>query len=202
MSSSCFLGFHDWKKDCEKCSICGTKRYEKHKWHGMPEECSICGALRSGIVEWDQNSEMLLLFHWNKFEFEGKIIYRRVGKEIKIILQSIYCDFTETYAPTSKRVVEKDIEVLSTFLEKFTQNEFWFLAKPQYIHESIKSFFTEQITQIDTSKLSQRDSQYLVNWHKILELNSIDKCKIIFTKIFIQRLFWRFKTEGFSGSIV
>ncbi len=33
-------------------------------------------------------------------------------------------------------------------------------------------------------------------------LNSIDKCKISFTKIFIQRLLWRFKPEGFSGSIV
>jgi len=33
-------------------------------------------------------------------------------------------------------------------------------------------------------------------------LNSIDKCKTLFTKIFIQRLFWRFKPEGFSGSIV
>jgi len=33
-------------------------------------------------------------------------------------------------------------------------------------------------------------------------LNSIDKCKISFTKIFIQRLFGRFKPEGFSWSII
>jgi len=33
-------------------------------------------------------------------------------------------------------------------------------------------------------------------------LNSSNKCKTLFTKIFIQRLFWRFKPEGFSWSIV
>ena len=160
---------HNWKEDCEKCSICGTIRYGKHKWYGRPEKCSICGVLPFKIIEWDQNSDTLLLFHWKKFEFEGKIIFRRVRKEIKIILQSIYGDFTETYAPTSKRVVEKDLEWLAPFLEQFIQNDFWFMAKPQYIHDSIKSFFIEQINQIDTSKLSQRDSHYLESWHKILD---------------------------------
>jgi len=38
-----------------------------------------------------------------------------------------------------------------------------------------------------------------VKWYM---LNSSNKCKTLFTKIFIQRLFWRFKPEGFSWSIV
>lgn len=163
------LDKHSWKENCEKCSICGTRRYGKHKWQRASDECSICGVLRSENVELDKNSNTLLLFHWNKFEFEGVIIYRKVGCEIKIILQSIYCDFTEMYVPTSKRIIERNLDGLTDFLEKFTQNEFWFMAKPQYIHDSIKSYFVEQIAKIDTSNLCQRDSLYLENWYKKLD---------------------------------
>jgi hypothetical protein len=36
---------HEWSKDCEKCSRCGTRRKDAHKWDAS--RCSTCGKTRA-----------------------------------------------------------------------------------------------------------------------------------------------------------
>ena len=51
MNLKCSVGFHDWKKDCEKCSVCGKTRNGCHKWTGCT--CSACGGIRDEDHEWN-----------------------------------------------------------------------------------------------------------------------------------------------------
>ena len=42
---------HDWLKDCEICSICGTKR-DHHWYRDDCEICSYCGKKRDFQHDW------------------------------------------------------------------------------------------------------------------------------------------------------
>jgi TPR repeat protein len=46
---------HDWRRDCEKCSRCGTARPTAHKWTGC--KCSVCGKTRDEGHDWSEDSE-------------------------------------------------------------------------------------------------------------------------------------------------
>jgi uncharacterized protein (TIGR02145 family) len=57
MAIRCSLGFHDWKKNCEKCSICGQIRQNHHDWSADCEKCSKCGKTRKNQHEWKDDCE-------------------------------------------------------------------------------------------------------------------------------------------------
>jgi uncharacterized protein (TIGR02145 family) len=42
----CFLGLHDWSKDCAQCSKCGMIRDKQHDWSKDCEKCSKCEKIR------------------------------------------------------------------------------------------------------------------------------------------------------------
>ena len=41
MNILCFVGFHNWRQDCEKCNRCSTTRQNAHRWNVC--KCAICG---------------------------------------------------------------------------------------------------------------------------------------------------------------
>jgi len=47
MGFLCSIGFHNWSKDCEKCSICGKTRNNMHNWSRDCNKCTQCGIQRS-----------------------------------------------------------------------------------------------------------------------------------------------------------
>ena len=48
----CFLGRHDWSRNCEKCATCGEVRSGAHNWSRNCEKCAICGKVRSESHAW------------------------------------------------------------------------------------------------------------------------------------------------------
>lgn len=56
MDIKCKLGFHDWSKDCEKCSRCG-KTENHHDWSKDCQKCSRCGEIRDDAHDWSANCE-------------------------------------------------------------------------------------------------------------------------------------------------
>jgi len=66
MNIKCFLGFHDYTKDCEKCSRCEKSRINAHlwtaSWEGINCECKLCGRKKPHELE-SQNSENCMCKH-------------------------------------------------------------------------------------------------------------------------------------------
>jgi hypothetical protein len=62
---------HDWSKDCEKCTRCGTKRKNAHIWDAS--RCSTCGKTKVDEdienLEWADTtlSGMLLIMNMAKY---------------------------------------------------------------------------------------------------------------------------------------
>jgi hypothetical protein len=48
---------HDWKKDCEKCSVCGMASENEHDWSADCEKCSVCGITRENEHDWSTDCE-------------------------------------------------------------------------------------------------------------------------------------------------
>jgi hypothetical protein len=46
---------HNWSKDCEKCSRCGTVRTNAHQWSGC--KCSACSRTRDQDHDWTKDCE-------------------------------------------------------------------------------------------------------------------------------------------------
>jgi hypothetical protein len=57
MNISCLFRLHDWKKDCENCSRCGSKRKNRHKWLDDCQKCSECGKTREIDHDWTHDCE-------------------------------------------------------------------------------------------------------------------------------------------------
>jgi len=57
MSLKCSLGFHDWNKNCEKCSLCGKTRERYHDWSDNCEKCAKCGKSRKIPHVWKDDCE-------------------------------------------------------------------------------------------------------------------------------------------------
>ena len=56
MTFKCLLGFHNWRNNCEQCSICGKKRKNQHNWVGC--SCSLCDQRRAIHHDWTKDCEM------------------------------------------------------------------------------------------------------------------------------------------------
>lgn len=46
---------HDWKSNCEECSICRAARQGAHRWSGC--KCAVCGKTRDEKHDWARNCE-------------------------------------------------------------------------------------------------------------------------------------------------
>ncbi|MCX6244666.1 MAG: hypothetical protein NTU98_08175 [Bacteroidetes bacterium] len=57
MSITCLFGFHKWKEDCEKCSVCGKLLSNRHNWASDCEKCSVCDKVRVEGHNWNENCE-------------------------------------------------------------------------------------------------------------------------------------------------
>src|ERR1022692_4426679 len=44
---------HDWSRDCEKCSSCGSTRKNIHRWEGC--KCAVCGTARGHGWVWNKD---------------------------------------------------------------------------------------------------------------------------------------------------
>jgi hypothetical protein len=55
MALWCWLGKHEWSKDCEKCLLCGSVRKDAHIWRAC--KCSSCGTTRNDFHDWSNDCE-------------------------------------------------------------------------------------------------------------------------------------------------
>ena len=51
----CCKTHHDWSKDCEKCSRCGSTRANAHQWDGC--KCRSCGKTQDKDHNWSNDCE-------------------------------------------------------------------------------------------------------------------------------------------------
>jgi hypothetical protein len=57
--------YHDWTKDCEKCSKCGKPKENRHKWYWDKdcEKCYICSKTKEHQHDWSTDCEKCSICH-------------------------------------------------------------------------------------------------------------------------------------------